>query len=237
MLARLRTFLFQQRWHFLLLLLLGLALFLRLYRLNAYSIWLDEAWQYGSSDHPLDRIRDANSFPVDQMFLSMLVTHLHILTHFDADAWQLRFSPVIFGVASVGVIFLLVREAFEEHAAWIAACLAACWPRLIQYSQEMRAYSLFVLLASVAAFALHRALRTNAIKYWALFSVSVVLELYNHFMAATNVLAWAIFAVGWIVFDLVTSYLPGRRTSSRRPSYLRLGLAAASGLAIVLGLL
>src|SRR5256714_1195727 len=160
MLARLRTFLPQRRWH-LLLLLLCLALSLRLYRLNAYSIWLDEAWQYGSSDHPLDRIRDANSFPVDQMFLSMLVTHLHILTHFDADGWQLRFSPVIFGVASVGVIFLLVREIFDERAAWIAAALATFWPRLIQYSQEMRAYSLFVLLACIAAFGLYRALRTK----------------------------------------------------------------------------
>ncbi|PYI94277.1 MAG: hypothetical protein DME97_02105 [Verrucomicrobia bacterium] len=236
MLARLRTFLPQRRWH-LLLLLLCLALSLRLYRLNAYSIWLDEAWQYGSSDHPLDRIRDANSFPIDQMFLSMLVTHLHILTHFDADAWQLRFSPVIFGVASVGVIFLLVREAFEERAAWIAACLAACWPRLIQYSQEMRAYSLFVLLACIAAFSLHRALRTNSVKHWALFCVAVVLELYNHFMAATNVLAWGIFAGGWIVFNLITSYLPGYGTNSRGPSYVRLGLAAASGLVIGLGLL
>ena len=229
---------FIRRHHRLLFfLLLLVALGLRLYRLNAYSIWLDEAWQYGSSDHPLDRIRNANSFPVDQMFLSMLVTHLHILTHFDADAWQLRFSPAIFGVAAVGVIFLFVREALEERAAWIAACLAACWPRLIQYSQEMRAYSLFVLLASIAAFALHRALRTNKIRYWALFSVAVILELYNHFMAATNALAWALFAAGWLLFDLCRSYLPGQPPGSRRAVWNRVGFAAASGLVIGLGLL
>lgn len=235
--ARLRTFLYNRPWHFFLLLLLCLALLLRLYGLNAYSIWLDEAWQYGSSDHPLDRIRNANSFPVDQMFLSMLVTKLHILAHFDADAWQLRLSPALFGVAAVGVIFLLVREMFDERAAWIAACLAACWPRLIQYSQEMRAYSLFVLLATVAAFALHRALRTNSIRYWALFSVAAVLELYNHYMAATNVLTFGIFAAGWILFDLLKSYLSGQDASIRRSAWTRLGLAGASGVAIGLGLL
>ena len=224
-------------WQFFLFLLLCLALFLRLYRLNAYSIWLDEAWQYGSSDDPLDRIRHANSFPVDQMFLSMLITKLHILAHFDGDAWQLRFSPALFGVAAVGVIFLLVREMFDKRAAWIAACLAAFWPRLIQYSQEMRAYSLFVLLACVAAFSVYRALRTNSVKYWVLFSVTVVFELYNHFMAATNVLAWAVFAAGWILFDLIRSYLPSHRSISRRPAHVRLGLAAASGVAIALGLL
>src|SRR2546421_11189839 len=103
-----------QRRTMLLWLLLLAALVLRLYKLNAYSLWLDEAWQYGSSDHPWDRIR-SSSVPVDQMFLSMLVTHLHIITHFDADAWQLRMSPVIFGVAAVGVIFLFVREGFEER--------------------------------------------------------------------------------------------------------------------------
>lgn len=237
MLTRLRTFLQDRSWHFFLLLLLCLALFLRLYRLNAYSIWLDEAWQYGSSDHPLDRIRDANSFPVDQMFLSMLVTKLHILAHFDADAWQLRLSPALFGVAAVGVIFLLVREMFDERTAWIAACLAACWPRLVQYSQEMRAYSLFVLLATVGAFALHRALRTNSIRYWALFSVSAVLELYNHYMAATNVLTFGIFAAGWILFDLFKSYLPRQKVDPRRSAWIRLGLAGASSLAVGLGLL
>src|ERR1041385_7818964 len=109
-----------QRRKILFWLLLLVALALRLYKLNAYSIWLDEAWQYGSSDHPWDRIRNGAA-PVDQMFLSLLVTHLHILTHFDADAWQLRMSPVIFGVASVGATFLFVREIFEERAAWIAA--------------------------------------------------------------------------------------------------------------------
>jgi hypothetical protein len=231
------TSVLQRRRYLFLFLLLGIALALRLINLNAYSIWLDEAWQYGSSDHPLDRISNANSFPVDQMFLSMLVTKLHILAHFDADAWQLRLSPVLFGVAAIGVIFLLVREIFDERAAWIAACLAACWPRLIQYSQEMRAYSLFVLLATVAAFALHRALRTNSIRYWALFSASAVLELYNHYMAATNVLTFAIFATGWILFDLFKSCLPGQKVTSRRSAWIRLGLAGASGLAVGLGLL
>src|SRR5437868_11161782 len=229
--------LLQRRWYLFLFLLLGIALALRLINLNAYSIWLDEAWQYGSSDHPLDRISDANSFPVDQMFLSLLVTKLHILAHFDADAWQLRLSPVLFGVAAVGVIFMLVREIFDEGTAGIAACLAACWPRLIQYSQGMRAYSLFVLLATLAAFALHRALRTNSIRYWALFSACAILELYNHYMAATNVLTFAIFAAGWILFDLFNSYLPRQKVKSRRSAWIRLGLAGASGLAVGLGLL
>jgi hypothetical protein len=225
-----------QRGRILFCLLLLASLALRLYKLNAYSLWLDEAWQYGASDHPWDRIR-SGSFPVDQMFLSMLITHLHIITHFDADAWQLRLSPVIFGVAAVGVIFLFVREVFEERAAWIAACLAACWPRLIQYSQEMRAYSLFVLLATVAAFSLHRALRTNSVRYWILFSAALVLELYNHFIAATNAMAWAIFAVGWILFDILRSYFSGGETALRRSAYVRLGLAAANGSAIGLALL
>ena len=225
-----------QRRSILFWLLLLAALVLRLYKLNAYGLWLDEAWQYSSSDHPWDRLH-SNTVPVDQMFLSLLVTHLHILTHFDADAWQLRMSPVIFGVAAVGVTFLFVREVFEERVAWMAACLAACWPRLIQYSQEMRAYSLFLLLATVAAFSLHRALRTNSIRYWVLFSVAVVLELYNHFLAAANAMAWATFAAGWILFDLVRSYLRGGETTARRSARIRLGLAAASGGAMALALL
>lgn len=214
-------------------LLLLVALVLRIYKLNAYSLWLDEAWQYSSSDHPWDRLHDS-SVPVDQMLLSLVVTHLHILTHFDADAWQLRMSSVIFGVAAVGMVFLFVREVFDKRVAWMAAWLAAFWPGLIQYSQEMRAYSLFVLLATTCAFSLHKALRTNLARYWALFSVAVVLELYNHFIAATNALTWALFAAGWILFEIVRSYVRRRVATPRRPAYVRLGLAAASGVVIAL---
>src|SRR4051794_5853921 len=111
--------LLRRRW-FLLGLLLLVGLLFRIYKLNAYSLWLDEAWQYGSSDHPLERIR-TNSFPPDQMFLSMLITQLHILCHFDKDVWQLRLSPVLFGVATIWATFLFVSEAFEERIAWVAA--------------------------------------------------------------------------------------------------------------------
>jgi hypothetical protein len=229
--------LIERHRRFLFWLLLLAALGFRLFRLNAYSIWLDEAWQYGSSDHPLDRVKSDTGFPVDQMFLSMLVTNLHILTHFDADAWQLRMSPVIFGVAAVATIFFLAREMFDERTAWVATCLATVWPRLIQYSQEMRAYSLFVLLATTAAFALLRALRTNSLKYWVLFSASVILELYNHFMAATNALALGLFTAGWVAVTLIRTYFPSPAPYTRRALLARLGLAAAGFAAIGLGLL
>lgn len=219
-------------------LLLAVAIALRLYRLNAYSLWLDECWQYGFSDHPLDRIRSDPNFAIDQMFLSLLVTKVHILLHLDHDVWQLRLSPVVFGVASVAMIFLLVRELINERAAWIAMILATVWPRLIQYSQEMRAYSLFVLLATTASLALVRALRTNRIRYWVLFGASVVLELYNHYMAATHAVSLGAFALGWFLLTLMAGVRAhGSLSVSVRQLYPRIGGAfltlAASFLAFL----
>src|SRR5256885_16845216 len=83
--------LLRRRW-FLLGLLLLVALVFRIYKLNAYSLWLDEAWQYGSSGHPLERI-PTNSFPPEQMLLSMLITRLHILWQFGKDVLPVGLAP------------------------------------------------------------------------------------------------------------------------------------------------
>lgn len=185
-------------------LLLALSLGLRLYRLNTYSPWLDETIQYGYANHPVDRIMTNQDF-ADWTFLPVLITRAQILAHFDADAWQLRLPYVLFGVGTVFAIFLLAREMFTERVAWISAFLAAIWPRLIEYSQELRAYALFALLASVAGFALLRALRTTRAEYWALFVVACLLEIYNHLLGILNVASFVVFSTIWALVAAIGS--------------------------------
>src|SRR5262249_58915974 len=86
--------------------------------------------------------------------------------------------------------------------AWLTAFLAAIWPRLIEYSQEMRSYALFVLLASTSGFALLRALRTNQTRYWILFASAATFELYVHHLALLNVFSFFLFALVSICFGI-----------------------------------
>jgi 4-amino-4-deoxy-L-arabinose transferase-like glycosyltransferase len=217
-------------------LLLALSLTLRLYRLDAFGLWLDETIQYGFSDRPIDQLM--SNVPGDWMFLPLLITKAQIIAHLDNDAWQLRLPYVAFGVLTVLAIFLLAREMFDERVAWLATFLAALWPRLVEYSQDLRAYALFALLATIAGYALLRALRTNHAGAWALFVAASLLELYNHHLAALNVFAFFLCAAMWIFAGTIaivrsSDSLPVGIRIIRRP----IGMAIASFIGMGIGFL
>jgi hypothetical protein len=201
-------------------LLLITSLGFRTYRLNTYSLWLDETIQYHVAMLPLKQM--LCRLPYDWLVLPVLITKLQILTNLDGDAWQLRLPYVFFGTATVLAIFLLAREMFSTRVAWLTAFLAAIWPRLIEYSQEMRPYALFVLLASTSGFALLRALRTNQTRYWSLFAAAATIELYVHHLALLNVASFFLFALLWICFGYIQSRYQRVPAPSTTPSYVSL---------------
>jgi Dolichyl-phosphate-mannose-protein mannosyltransferase len=217
-------------------LLLITSVGLRMYRLNTYSLWLDEAIQYQIANLPLKQM--LCRLPYDWLVLPVLITKLQILTSFDGDAWQLRLPYVCFGTLTVFTIFLLAHEMFSTRVAWLAAFLAAIWPRLIEYSQEMRPYVLFVLLASTSGFALLRALRTNQTRYWSLFAGAATFELYVHHLALLNVFSFFLFALVSICFGYIQSRYHGVSPPGTTPRYLSLiSKATTAFLAIGIGFL
>ena len=203
-----------------LVLLLITAAGLRMYRVNTYSLWLDEAIQYQIAALPIKQM--LCRLPYDWLVLPVFITKLQILTNFDGDAWQLRLPYVCFGTATVFAIFLLAHEMFSARVAWLTAFLAAIWPRLIEYSQEMRSYTLFVLLASTSGFALLRALRTNQTRYWSLFAGAATFELYVHHLALLNVFSFFLFALVSISFGYVQSRYQRVSALGTTSSYLSL---------------
>ena len=201
-------------------LLLITSVGLRVYQLNTYSLWLDEATQYQIATLSVKQM--LCSLPYDWLVLPVLITKLQILINFDGDAWQLRLPSVLFGTGTIFIIFLLAREMFSTRVAWLTAFLAAIWPRLIEYSQEMRPYALFVLLASTSGFALLRALRTNQTRYWILFASAATFELYVHHLAFLNVSSFFLFALVSICFGSTQSPSQGVPASGTTPRRLTL---------------
>lgn len=65
-------------------------------------------------------------------------------------AWQLRSLPAGFGVACIGVMYLLNRLAFSPGAGVAAAFLMAVSPFCVYLSQESRHYTLPLLLIALA---------------------------------------------------------------------------------------
>jgi mannosyltransferase len=125
-----------------------LALILRLIIIDQ-SFWLDEASQAMTSLRPLNEII-FNNLQDFHPPLSYIMTHFWI--QFSKNEVWLRLLPVLFGIGTVYMLYLLGRKLFDEKVGLLAALLLALAPYHIYYSQEFRMYSMAAFFAIVSMY-------------------------------------------------------------------------------------
>jgi uncharacterized membrane protein len=124
---------------------------LRLWKLDRTSLWYDEVvtMRVARAETLAAMIQRLEQLDGTRAPMHPLVLH----------AWRSLFGPsdiagrsfsVLCGVATVAVVFLVGREAFDGRTGCWAAWLAALCPPLVYYSQEARMYAWLVLLAAVS---------------------------------------------------------------------------------------
>ncbi len=162
-------------------LILALSLILRLVNLGQ-SLWLDEAIS----------VNIARSLPFKSIILYFSPSDFHpplfylVLKSwvwlFGASEISARLPSVIFGLATVYVIYLLGKKLYEEKIALIAATLLATAPLHIYYSQEARMYMLAAFLVSLSAYFFMSVLEKDKIVNWVGFILSTALMLYSDYI-------------------------------------------------------
>ncbi|NNJ13424.1 DUF2723 domain-containing protein [Chloroflexales bacterium ZM16-3] len=177
------------------------ALALRVYRLDAQGLWLDEGSSWQMARQPwASLLRDMLS-PTAAYPLYHLLLKLWVLLFGDSEI-ALRLPSVIAGAAAVPAIYLAAGEGHRESFAlptkpsfWPlgAALIALAGPFPLWYAQEAKAYSLLLLAAALLTWALLRALRTGVRRDWLIFGAVALVALFVHRLAALAVVAggWA----------------------------------------------
>jgi 4-amino-4-deoxy-L-arabinose transferase-like glycosyltransferase len=111
----------------------------------------------------------------------------------------LRLLSVILAVATIPAIFLLGRRVFDEKTGLAAAAVLALLPSHIQFSQEVRAYALAVLLTTLASWAFWSAYQVvgqpKERRYWLLYVGLAAASLYTHYLTAGIFIAHGLFAL------------------------------------------
>ena len=162
-----------------------LAAALRLATLDLQSFWYDEAFT-----------------PVHVLHPSLLAT-LRSVVHTENTpplwyviAWAdarvlgtgeiaLRLSSALAGIATVPVAWAIGRELTPRRATAIgAAAFVAVNPLFVWYSQEARAYGLFVFTSALAMLCFLRALHSATPRRLTAFAVTASLALLSHYFAA-----------------------------------------------------
>ena len=145
---------------------------LRLYHLDGAGFWLDEGYSVSFAKHP--NLWTQENHP--PLYYAMLAAWSWFST---SDYW-LRLLSVIFGVATIPVVYMLGRKLFGTTAALWSAAILAVLSFHVQYSQEARMYTLMALLFACALLALVGAARENSWKHWITYIIASTLLAYSH---------------------------------------------------------
>ncbi|MGB9299328.1 MAG: glycosyltransferase family 39 protein [Anaerolineae bacterium] len=180
------------RLRLVLCLVLAVAFGLRIYRLDAQSLWFDEGFALHLASQSARQIVDNN--PVGWLPLHSFAFH----------AWSgvvgqtpfaARALSVFFGVLVVALLYLLGRTLATPETGVIAALIGTFSPFLVYYSQEARVYSLWLFLSLLSVYLLLRALRRpGQVEGWILYVLSTMAALYAHYFSVF-LLPWGLVVV------------------------------------------
>jgi hypothetical protein len=196
----------------LLLLMVGVALGLRLYRSQAQSLWYDEGFSVYLARMDLSEITARTAADI-QPPLYYYLLHAWINLLGDGEA-AVRSLSALFGALSVGLIYALGRRLLGRGPALLAALLLAVSPLHVWYGQEARMYTLLVAETLLSSWCLLEATRietspaTTCLLWWGGFVVASVAALYTHYFALF-VLAFQ--GVYWLA--IILSKRPNSRVS------------------------
>ena len=162
----------------------ALAAALRLSTLNLQSFWFDEAFTPLHVLHPslwatLRTVSHTENTPPLWYVLAWADSRV-----LGTGEIALRLPSALAGIATVPVAWAIGHEFAGRRAALVCASLVAVNPLFVWFSQEARAYALFVLIAALAMLCLLRAEREPTRGRMAAFALTGSLALLTHYFAA-----------------------------------------------------
>lgn len=170
-----------KRDHIILLGIIGLGVFLRLFNLDQKSLWTDELVTINNAvDLTLGGFFSHTQYDDLPKFYSLL---LKLWMLVGSSAFWLRSFSAICGVLAIPVTYKICRLFFDEKVSLIAALLTAASPFLLLYDREIRMYPLFVLFSLLSTYYFISALRTGKKTLWLLYVIINILNLYTHYYA------------------------------------------------------
>ena len=147
------------------------------------SLFGDELWTYQQVTRPtlagvLHAIRPpAENAPPLFFLLAWLSAKLGDPTVL------IRLPSLILGVATLPVVYALGRETVGRTAGLIAAAVLAASPFSIYYGLEARPYATTAFFVALSTFAVVKATRSGALRWWALYGLSAAAAAYSHYTA------------------------------------------------------
>ncbi len=204
-------------WPLIAILLLAAAL--RLSTLGLQSFWYDEAFTpvhvlRAGLGATLHNVAHTENTPPLWYVLEWGVSRV-----LGSGVVALRMLSALAGIATVAVAWAIGSELAGRRAAIVTSALVAVNPLFVWYSQEARAYGLFLFTGSLALLCFVRALHDPSDRRLAEFALSASLALLTHYFAVFLVIPMAL----WLLWS-ARGHLPRMLYATALPALVGLAL-------------
>ncbi len=176
--------------------------FLRLYKLGIKNFWLDEyiMRSYVGFNYNFlwnNPYLDGNiSYPtmVQKFFFEL----------FPESEFYMRLPTAIFSIASLFTLYLLGKAIYSSREGIAAALLLAFSSYHINMAQEFKlAYMVSTTLYPLAIFSLVKGMEKGYLRYWIIFIISVLSLFYMHFLTIPGIFS----LITWVSLTLILLFL------------------------------
>ncbi len=178
-----------------LLAILAIGIFFRLFQLGKHSLWKDELFSAVEAQKSLGELLTTNSYdhygfaPVHYVF-----THIALL--FGSSDFTIRIPTVIFGLLSIVLVYHLIKSIYGKNTGLVSSFLLAISTLHIQYSREVRYYSYLVFFSGLTMIASYKIVVEKKKGLWILlFFFSTIFNLATQLTAVLVLLSETIFFV------------------------------------------
>ena len=197
------------------ILLIGITLMafaLRLYRLDAQSLWYDEGVTADIAQRSLAELTRWTADDIQPPLYYYLVAALGRLAGW--SEWSLRFPSAAWGTLLVPLLAAVAAALSRRRAAGVlAALLGALHPLLVYYSQEARMYAMLTALGVLLGYLVLQAryATVHQTRYWVAYVLVATAAIYTHYFAFFLLLA---LATAYVLDQALSRFL-GRRVAPR----------------------
>ena len=180
----------------LLLVILLLGLFLRIYNLTEESLWFDEGFAIRLASLGVVQIWE------DELHPPLYFILLHVWTNFwGISEFSTRFLSLIFGFLAIFMIYKVGKLIYSKEVGLLSSLLLALSEFHIYYSQEVRMYSLMTLLTLFSFYCFIKLLKVRNRMYLIGYILSSSLLIYTHIFGVFIIIAQNIYIVPTFVLS------------------------------------
>jgi mannosyltransferase len=190
-----------------LLAILSIGLFLRVYDLSNESLWLDEGFSIKFANLSLSQIfylQETNP-P-----LYYIILHWWIILFGDSE-FSVRFPSVMFGFLSIFMIYKVGNQIFNKDVGILSSLLLGLSVFHIRYSQEARTYSLSVLLTLLSIYFFIKLLRKSSSTVLLGYILYSALLIYSHIYGLFIIIFQNIYIIALYLLSKETNKLSLKR--------------------------